>query len=89
MSNNHGLVLTCDDELMRNMYQALQRCLVHKPVIKKENSRKQPTKNLVDNQKWKSTTKNEQSSSSIPSFRQIMDEEQHAMKCQKSKQVFE
>lgn len=89
MSNNHGLILTCDDELMRNMYQALQRCLVHKPVIKKENSRKQPTKNLVDNQKWKSTTKNEQLSSSIPSFRQIMDEEQHAMKCQKSKQVFE
>jgi hypothetical protein len=91
LSNNNGILLPFDDDLSINIYQALQRFLIKsnqtiKPVIEKENKKKN------NNQKWKLLSENQSNSNintnTIPSLRQIMNEEQQAAKSKKSKQVF-
>jgi len=90
-SNNNGILLPFDNDLSINIYQALQRFLIKsnqiiKPVI--ENS----IKKTNNNQKWKIPSENQSNinvnTNHIPSFRQIMNEEQQAVKSKKSKQVF-
>jgi hypothetical protein len=89
-SNNNGILLPFDNDLSINIYQALQRFLIKsnqiiKPVI--ENS----IKKTNNNQKWKIPSENQSNfhvnTNYIPSFRQIMNEEQQAVKSKKSKQV--
>ncbi|CAF3925100.1 unnamed protein product, partial [Rotaria sp. Silwood2] len=94
-SNNNSILLPLDDDLSISIYQALQRFLIKsnqtiKPVIenriKKENTKTK--KNHI--QQWKLPSENQFNSdintNHIPSFRQIMNEEQQAVKSQKSKQ---
>jgi hypothetical protein len=82
-SNNNRVLLPMDDDLAKNIYQALERCSV-KPVI--ENKKKKTKKN---NQKWILPTDNSDvNTNGVPSLRQIMNEEQQAAKSQKPKEVF-
>jgi hypothetical protein len=81
-SNNNGILLPLDDDLSRNIYQALERKSNEKlkPVIKNKQK---------NNQKWILPTNNsDMNTNGVPSLRQIINEEQQAAKSQKSKQVF-
>ena len=80
-SDNNGLLLPLDDDLSMNIYQALQR------FLNKSNQTIKPV-NKNQNQRWKvPSQKPDIKSSSIPSLKQIMNEEQQAAKSQQSKKV--
>ncbi len=85
-SNYNGILLPLDDDLARNIYQALERCSI-KPMIE---NKKMKTKKNNNNQKWKLPADNlDRNTNGVPSLKQIMNEEQQqAAKSQKSKQVF-
>lgn len=88
-NNNNGILLPFDNDLSKNIYQALQRFLIKSDQIDKPVIEKKKKPNKTNNQKWKLSTENQHSfqsnTNSIPSLKQIIHEEQQAAKSQKSK----
>ncbi|CAF4618688.1 unnamed protein product [Rotaria sp. Silwood1] len=94
-SNNDSILLPLDDELSISIYQAVQRFLIKsnqtsKPVIENQIKKENTKKKKNHSQQWKLPSENQLNSNintdHIPSFRQIMNEEQQAAKSQKSTQ---
>jgi hypothetical protein len=91
-SNSNGVSLPIDNDLSISIYQALQRFLMkpnqmRKPVIENQRKNENKKKKNYDNLKWQLPSENQVNSDNIPSFKQIMNEEQQAAKSQKSEQV--
>ena len=98
-SDHRGIALPIDDDLSITLYQALQRCVmepstkdsVTKPVNDNEVTTESKKKLSNNNQRWVIPSENRSTgdlyAKPVPSLKQIIQEEQHAARSQKTKQV--
>lgn len=78
-STSNELLLPFDDDLSRNLHQAIERYFI------RSNQTNKPVNKKQTNTQWKSTI--DVQTNHVPSLREIINEEQRAVQSQKTKQV--